>query len=58
MLQIQGVKGEAIVSYAEPLTTQEMGCHQLSRRVNKMKNKNKTNISLIEVIQNLEQSQK
>jgi hypothetical protein len=24
MLQIQGVKGEAVVSYCEPLTTKEM----------------------------------
>ncbi|MBW1717299.1 MAG: hypothetical protein JRJ77_16005 [Deltaproteobacteria bacterium] len=34
MLQIQGVKGEAVVNYAEPLTTQEMQYHRLSRRVN------------------------
>ena len=36
MPQIQGVKGEAVVSYCEPLTTKEMGYHRLSRRVNKM----------------------
>jgi hypothetical protein len=53
MPQIQGVKGEAVVSYREPLTTQEMGYHELSRRVNKMKQKNKKHIALMEVIQNL-----
>jgi hypothetical protein len=37
VLQIQGVKGEAVVCYCEPLTTQEIGYHRLSRRVNKMK---------------------
>jgi len=36
MLHIQGVKGEAVVNYCEPLTTPKMGCHRLSRRVNKM----------------------
>jgi hypothetical protein len=36
MLQIQGVEGEAVVCYCEPLTTQEMGYHRLSQRVNKM----------------------
>jgi hypothetical protein len=36
MLQIQGVKGEAVVSYREPLTTQEMRHHQLSPRVNNL----------------------
>jgi hypothetical protein len=36
MLQIQGVKGEAVVSYREPLTTQEMRHHRLSRRVNNL----------------------
>ena len=34
MLQIQGVKGEAVVGYCEPLKTQEMRHHRLSRRVN------------------------
>ena len=34
MLQIQGVKGEAVVIYREPLTTQEMRYPRLSRRVN------------------------
>ena len=34
--QVQGVEGEAVVDYAEPLTTQEMGDHRVSRRVNKM----------------------
>jgi hypothetical protein len=37
MPQIQGVEGEAVVNYCEPLTTQEMGYHRLSPRVNKMK---------------------
>ena len=27
VLQIQGVKGKAVVIYREPLTTQEMQCH-------------------------------
>jgi len=34
MLEIQGVKGEAVVSYCESLTTKEMRYHRLSRRVN------------------------
>jgi hypothetical protein len=34
VLQIQGVKGEAVVLYCEPLTTKEMRCPWLSRRVN------------------------
>jgi hypothetical protein len=42
MPQIQGVEGEAVVSYCEPLTTLEMGYHRLSRRVNKMKMKKKS----------------
>ena len=33
---IQGIKGEAVVIYCEPLITKEMGCHRLSRRVNKI----------------------
>jgi hypothetical protein len=37
MPQIQGVEGEAVVNYCEPLTTQEMGYQRLSPRVNKMK---------------------
>jgi len=36
MPQIQGIKGEAVVIYCEPLITKEMGYHQLSRRANKM----------------------
>jgi len=36
MPQIQGVKGEAVVIYREPLTTQEMRHHRLSQRVNNM----------------------
>ena len=34
VLQIQGVKGAAVVIYRKPLTTLEMRCHRLSRRVN------------------------
>jgi hypothetical protein len=34
--QVRGVKGEAVVSYCEPLTTKEMRCPRLSRRVNNM----------------------
>ena len=37
MPQVQGVKGEAVVYYREPLATPEMGCDWLSRRVNKIK---------------------
>jgi hypothetical protein len=33
-MEMQGVKGEAVVSYREPLTTQQMRDHRLSRRVN------------------------
>ncbi|MBE9581526.1 MAG: hypothetical protein IMF18_07905 [Proteobacteria bacterium] len=36
MPQIQGGKGEAVVVYREPLTTQEMRYPRLSRRVNNM----------------------
>ena len=35
MRHIRGIKGEAVVVYCEPLITKEMGCHRLSRRVNK-----------------------
>jgi len=35
ILQLCGVKGEAVVIYCEPLTTKEMGYYRLSRRVNK-----------------------
>ena len=35
---MQGVKGEAVVIYAEPLTTQQMQYHRLSRRVNNSAN--------------------
>jgi hypothetical protein len=35
---MQGVKGEAVVIYAEPLTTQQMRYHRLSRRVNNSAN--------------------
>jgi len=45
MFQIQDVKGEAMVNYCEPLTTQEMEYTRLSRRVNKMKIQ-RQNISL------------
>ncbi len=34
VLQIQGVMGEAVIAYREPLTTQEMRRPRLSRRVN------------------------
>jgi hypothetical protein len=34
--QLQGVKGLAVVVYAESLTTQQIRYHRLSRRVNKM----------------------
>ena len=34
VLHIQGVKGEAVIVYCEPLTTKEMQCPRLSRRVN------------------------
>ena len=37
MLQVRGVKGEAVVNYCDPLTTQEMGYPRLSRRIIKMK---------------------
>ena len=30
MRQIRGVKGEAVVTYCEPLTTKEMVYHRLS----------------------------
>ncbi|MBW2265421.1 MAG: hypothetical protein JRD47_01945 [Deltaproteobacteria bacterium] len=33
---MQGVKGEAVVVYADPLTTQQMRYTRLSRRVNNM----------------------
>jgi hypothetical protein len=33
VLQMQGVKGEAVVIYADPLTTQQMLYHRLSRLV-------------------------
>ncbi len=32
--QMQGVKGEAVVVYADPLTTKEMRYHRFSQRVN------------------------
>jgi hypothetical protein len=38
MLEMQGVKGDAVVSYCEPLTTQQMRYHRLSRRVNNSAN--------------------
>jgi len=37
MLQLQGVKGEAVIIYCDPLITQKMGYYRLSSRVNKMK---------------------
>jgi len=36
MPQIQGIKGEAVVNYCEPLITKKVGYHRLSRRANKM----------------------
>jgi hypothetical protein len=36
VLQIQGVKGAAVVAYRKPLTTQEMRCPRLSLWVNNM----------------------
>jgi hypothetical protein len=33
---MQGIKGEAVVVYADPLRTQQMLYHRLSRRVNNM----------------------
>ena len=36
VLQMQDVKVEAVVVYAEALTTQQMLYHRLSRRVNNM----------------------
>jgi hypothetical protein len=36
VLQIQGVKGAAVVAYRKPLTTQEMRCRRLSLWVNNM----------------------
>jgi hypothetical protein len=35
MLQIQGVEGEAVVSYCEPSTTLKVGYRRHSLRVNK-----------------------
>jgi len=35
MPQIQGIKGEAVVVYCEPLITKEMGYHRLSCKVKK-----------------------
>jgi hypothetical protein len=52
MPQIQGLKGDAVASYCEPLTTLEMGYHRLSRRVNKMKVQKKNHVSLVEEMQN------
>jgi hypothetical protein len=36
MPEMQGVKGEAVVVYADPFTTQQMRYSRLSRRVNNM----------------------
>lgn len=38
MLQIRGVKGEAVVNYREPLTTKEMRYPRLSRWVENVTN--------------------
>ncbi len=55
MLQLQGIKGEAVVAYRNPLITQEVGCHRLSRRVNKMKVKIDFCTSLMEEFTNVKQ---
>jgi hypothetical protein len=53
MPQMQGVEGEAVASYCEPLTTLEMGYHPAEAgRVNKMKIKERNHSPLIEEIQN------
>jgi hypothetical protein len=39
MPQMQGGKGEAIANYREPFSTQQMGYHRLSLRVNKIEKK-------------------
>jgi hypothetical protein len=36
MPQIQGLKGEAVVNYCEPLTTPKVGYHRHSLKVNKI----------------------
>jgi len=36
MPYIQGIKGEAVVVYCDPLITKKMGYHRLSWKVNKM----------------------
>jgi hypothetical protein len=36
VLQIQGVKGEAVVFYRKPFTAKELRCHRLSHWVNNM----------------------
>ena len=38
MLQIRGVKDEAVVNYRDSLTTKEMRCPRLSQRVENMTN--------------------
>jgi hypothetical protein len=48
VLQIRGVKGEAVVTYCKPLTTKELGHNRLSRRVNKKERLLVTYISLTE----------
>ncbi len=58
MPQIQGIKGEAVVVYCEPLITQEMGYHRISRRVNKKGFCSKMYISLIEELRKYIQTYK
>jgi hypothetical protein len=48
VLQIRGVKGEAVVIYCKLLTTKEMGRNRLSQRVNKKEKLLVTYISVIE----------
>ena len=53
MPHILGIKGEAVVVYGEPLITKEMGCHRLSRRVNKMMKKTSDDNSSKSVLSHL-----
>ena len=52
MPRIQGIKGEAVFVYCEPLITQEMGHYRLSRRVNKAELKMDIYISPLEELTN------
>ena len=50
VVQLQDVQGggEAVVVYREPMATQQMGCHRLSHRVNKIEIFPKTRNSSIQ----------